>query len=112
MFDGLRVLMAMKVSLCGPHSLETSTLPPKAFGRAEVVLDWKKSGGLLARNWNLSHQVGFFESPTASAGNETSARARAILFIGVPSKLVMRRKTLVHEWSFVFTGGRPDRTPR
>src|SRR5256885_15653691 len=93
MFAGERVLMVMKVSLWGPHSLETSTLPPKAFARGEAVLDWKGFGGLLARNWNLSHQVGFLESPTASAGHEMSAIASAIFFIGVPSRLESGRDT-------------------
>src|SRR3954466_8278396 len=84
---GERGLIAMKVSLRGPHSFDTSTLPPNAFGAGDLALDWKASGGLCARNWSLSHQVGFFESATANAGHEMSATASAsaIFFIAVPS---------------------------
>src|SRR4051812_2509927 len=103
--EGLRVLMAMNVSLCGPHSLETSTLPPKAFGFAAPALASKALGGLLARNWNLSHQVGFFESPTASAGHDKSATASAIFFIAVPSRLECGEDFL-HERKIFFIGGR------
>src|SRR3954451_6997315 len=83
-FAGERGLIAMKVSLCGPHSFDTSTLPPNAFGAGDLALDWKASGGLCARNWSLSHQVGFFESATANAGHEISATASAIFFIAAP----------------------------
>src|SRR3954466_1716764 len=89
-FVGERGLIAMKVSLCGPHSFDTSTLPPNAFGAGALALDWKASGGLCARNWSLSHQVGFFESATASAGHEMSATASAIFFIAVPSGCMER----------------------
>src|SRR5437868_10316131 len=57
-------LMAMNVSLCGPHSLETSTLLPDEVA---AVLT-KASGPLLSRYWYLSHQVGFFASLAAKAG--------------------------------------------
>src|SRR4051812_34866832 len=101
-FAGELGLIAMKVSLCGPHSFDTSTLPPNAFGVGDFALDWKASGGLCARNWSLSHQVGFFESFTASAGQETSAIASASFLIGVPSGLsgtgtvVTRARRLFH----------------
>src|SRR5882762_10706610 len=67
MFLGALVLMAMNVSLCGPHSLETSTLVPKAPAGAAAV-DCNAVGPLLRMNWYLSHQVGFFRS-AASAGS-------------------------------------------
>src|SRR5207237_9075503 len=99
MFFGVFVLMAMNVSLCGPHSLETSTLVPKAPA-AEGAVDRTALGPLLRMNWYLSHQVGFFESLTASAGHEMSAIASAIFFIGVPSGLESGRDTS-------YTSGRP-----
>src|SRR5205823_11721467 len=80
---GFRVLMAMKVSLCGPHSLDTSTLVPKVPAGAAAV-DCSAAGPLLRMNWYLSHQVGFFES-AAKADEPINAIASTILFIGVPS---------------------------
>src|SRR5438309_533246 len=52
---GFRGLMTMKVSLCGPHSFETST-----FAGVEplVAAARNESGPCWARIWNLSHQVG------------------------------------------------------
>src|SRR3954471_3110805 len=103
-FAGERGLIAMKVSLCGPHSFDTSTLPPNAFGAGDFALDWKASGGVCARNWSLSHQVGFFESATASAGHEMSATASAIFFICCPLGL-SGPGTFLHEREFFFIGG-------
>src|SRR5262245_10800001 len=45
----------MKVSLCGPHSFDTSTLP---LTMAEVVLSGAASPPLSRMNWYLLHQVG------------------------------------------------------
>src|SRR5689334_20534421 len=57
--------MAMNVSLCGPHSLETSTFVPP-FGAAGLVC--RTSAPLLAMKRYLSHQVGSCEVFAASAG--------------------------------------------
>src|SRR5882724_10749070 len=65
---GLRGLMAMNVSLCGPHSLETSTL---VLVVAEAGTVTSGSGALLSRNWYLSHQVGSFATGAASALPDT-----------------------------------------
>src|SRR5256885_12956100 len=58
----------MNVSLCGPHSFETSTFPWKfreALGPPPMV------GPLFATYWYLSHQVGLcvLLSATAQIGN-------------------------------------------
>src|SRR5438270_9583415 len=58
----------MNVSLCGPHSFETSTFPWKfreALGPPPMV------GPLCAMYWYLSHQVGLcvLLSATAQIGN-------------------------------------------
>src|SRR5215471_11132496 len=45
----------MEVSLCGPHSLETSTFAPAV---KDVVAPGAGSEPNLARYWYLSHQVG------------------------------------------------------
>src|SRR5437868_2416293 len=47
----------MKVSLCGPHSLETSTLAPTAV---ELLAPELGSEPLFRMNWYLSHQVGLW----------------------------------------------------
>src|SRR5712664_1424908 len=47
--------MVMNVSLCGPHSFETSTLLPKL---TEFVNAGAESAPLFRMNWYLSHQVG------------------------------------------------------
>src|SRR5207249_9879225 len=52
---GLAVLSVMYVSLCGPHSFETSTLLPTV---TEGVLPLAGSEPLAFRYWYLSHQVG------------------------------------------------------
>src|SRR5881275_2486608 len=82
MFFGVLVLMAMNVSLCGPHSLETSTLVPKAPAAAGAV-DCSALGPLLRMNWYLSHQVGFFGS-AANAGSAMRLIASASFFICCP----------------------------
>src|SRR6267143_5574058 len=50
--------IVIKVSLCGPHSFETSTLVPKV---TEVVVPALPSAPLFKMNWYLSHQVGSCE---------------------------------------------------
>src|SRR2546426_8070990 len=55
---GLAVLSVMYVSLCGPHSLETSTLLPTV---TDAVLPLAGSEPLFFRYWYLSHQVGSLE---------------------------------------------------
>src|ERR671934_656264 len=65
--------MAMNVSLCGPHSLETSTFVP-LLGAAGLVC--RTSAPLLAMKRYLSHQVGSCEVFAASAGLP-AARASA-----------------------------------
>src|SRR5438270_10529461 len=55
---GLLGLMAINVSLCGPHSLETSTFAPalrEEFAPAELSAGW------FSRYWYLFHQVGLWE---------------------------------------------------
>src|SRR5215472_14391941 len=55
---GLPWLMAIKVSLCGPHSLETSTFAPTLSddpGPAGLSAGW------FSRYWYLFHQVGLCE---------------------------------------------------
>src|SRR5205814_4607901 len=48
----------MKVSLCGPHSFDTSTLP---FAVVELVVSGLASPPLSRMNSYLLHQVGSFE---------------------------------------------------
>src|SRR5215471_16685755 len=50
--------MAMKVSLCGPHSFDTSTLLPTA---KDEVVSGEASPPLSRMNSYLLHQVGSFE---------------------------------------------------
>lgn len=57
----------MKVSLCGPHSLDTSTLLPKL---TEVVVLRLPSEPLFRMNSYLSHQVGSWEAFWAAAGRK------------------------------------------
>src|SRR5438876_4174045 len=79
-------LMAMKVSLCGPHSLETSTLLPDDVAAAVT----KASGPLLSKYWYLSHQVGFFESlaaRTGAANRSRAARGRMAALLQLPRLL-------------------------
>src|SRR5579885_1497232 len=84
------VLMVMKVSLCGPHSFEMSTLPPKF---SEFVETPPSPGPFFARYVYLSHHVGscalvpraeeVTATPTAA---EATTRGRNILrkvFMGV-----------------------------
>src|SRR5947209_10948586 len=55
---GLFGFMAINVSLCGPHSLETSTLAPTLsdeFAPAGLSAAW------FSRYWYLFHQVGLWE---------------------------------------------------
>ncbi|OLB60585.1 MAG: hypothetical protein AUI11_13315 [Acidobacteria bacterium 13_2_20CM_2_66_4] len=70
---GLLGLMAMNVSLCGPHSLDTSTF---VSAIRDVTVDRRLSGPLFARKRNLSHQVGSCDELCASA---VSARVRLII---------------------------------
>src|SRR5438270_9899259 len=69
---GFRGLLTMKVSLCGPHSFETST-----FAGVEplVAAARNESGPSWARIWNLSHQVGSWLSLAASAGRAVASAA-------------------------------------
>src|SRR5690242_7278081 len=55
--------MAMKVSLCGPHSLDTSTFPLTAI---ELVVNGAASPPLSRMNSYLLHQVGSCELFCAS----------------------------------------------
>src|SRR5213075_1174679 len=72
-FFGFAVLSVMYVSLCGPHSLETSTsLAPEA---TEVVAAPPGISPVLTRYWYFSHQVGLLGS-RASAGIAQSAATR------------------------------------
>src|SRR5262245_44276848 len=52
---GLVGSRVMKVSLCGPHSFETSTFPTTL---ADMVAPAGESEPFLERYWNLSHHVG------------------------------------------------------
>src|ERR1700745_868591 len=54
-FFGALVFKVMKVSLCGPHSLETSTLGPT---EAEVLCPAFPFGECVERYWYLFHQLG------------------------------------------------------
>src|SRR5262245_13388924 len=51
-------LMAMKVSLCGPHSFDTSTLAPTLN---EELAPAGLSAGWFNKYWYLFHQVGVWE---------------------------------------------------
>ena len=67
------VFSVMKVSLCGPHSFDTSTsLVPDA---TDVVVAPPAASPFLIRYWYLSHQVGLFGS-RASAGMAHNAPRR------------------------------------
>src|SRR6202166_7831 len=59
----------MNVSLCGPHSLETSTLPPML---AECELERGRIPSPFWMCWYLFHQVGAFGSGTARAAPDIS----------------------------------------
>src|SRR5207245_9465637 len=65
--------MAMKVSLCGPHSLETSTFVPVD---ALTVAAENASGPFCEMYVNLSHQVGFCWVLPASAGEASASAAK------------------------------------
>src|SRR5437870_4128794 len=67
--------MAMKVSLCGPHSLDTSTLRPT---ESDPLPPGEASGACVDRYWYLSHQVGLLGSRAASAGKARASTAAAI----------------------------------
>src|SRR5436305_10870673 len=69
----------MYVSLCGPHSFETSTLPAVAN---EVVAPPPGISPLLIRYWYLSHQVGLFglfDCATAGTAQSSIAAIRESL---------------------------------
>src|SRR5262249_20384919 len=51
-------LMAMNVSLCGPHSFDTSTLAPTL---SEKLVPAALSAGWVNRYWYFFHQVGVLE---------------------------------------------------
>src|SRR5881397_359406 len=89
--------MVMYVSLCGPHSFETSTFAPEA---AEVVAPAAVISPFLTRYWYFSHQVGSFELLVwANAAGMASAmvRERQSLRMGGKSfrDAVYRRKNLI-----------------
>src|SRR5437763_4003312 len=64
----------MYVSLCGPHSFETSTFAPDA---TEVVEPAAVISPFLTRYWYFSHQVGSLELLVwANAAGMASAIAR------------------------------------
>src|SRR5438105_4563084 len=67
--------MAMKVSLCGPHSFETSTLGPT---ESDPVPPGEASGACVERYWYLSHQVGLVGSRAASTGNASASITAAV----------------------------------
>src|SRR5438132_4260778 len=73
--EDLRGLMAMKVSLCGPHSLETSTFVPVD---ALTVAAENASGPFCEMYVNLSHQVGSCWVLPASAGEASASAARSV----------------------------------
>src|SRR5437016_1864235 len=64
----------MKVSLCGPHSFDTSTLRPTD---SDPLPLGEASGACVDRYWYLSHQVGLLGS-RASAGKARASIAAAI----------------------------------
>src|SRR5712671_4340627 len=67
--------MAMKVSLCGPHSLETSTLAPVD---AVALTAENASGPFWEMYVNLSHQVGSCcVSPAKAEEASASASSKA-----------------------------------
>src|SRR5437899_8713086 len=67
--------MAMKVSLCGPHSLETSTFVPVD---ALTVAAENASGPFCEMYVNLFHQVGFCWVLPASAGEASASAAKSV----------------------------------
>src|SRR5690348_12653720 len=56
-FFALLAFTVMKVSLCGPHSFETSTFAPAS---AELLAPAFPFGECVERYWYLFHQVGLF----------------------------------------------------
>src|SRR5438132_2448424 len=74
-FDGFEGLIVMNVSLCGPHSFETSTFAPTA---SEEIPPGLGSEPFFSRNWYLSHQVGSFRIESArAAGKAPTANIRS-----------------------------------
>src|ERR1700756_497446 len=97
----------MKVSLCGPHSLETSTLLPTV--REDVTLP-PCEAPFAARYWYVAHQVGLCvdlfcaEAPTQT--NKQNTALTNILgerVIGTPIGIVAGRSFLLR------AGGRVKR---
>src|SRR4051812_15956320 len=90
-------LMAMNVSLCGPHSLETSTLVAVDDDAAVT----SGSAPLLRMNWYLSHQVGSFATGAASAALEKAAASTiGISFMLSPLGNVSPKAYTSGAWSF------------
>src|SRR5437868_3032057 len=95
---GARVFRVIKVSLCGPHSFDRSTLLPEL--REAVGPAWP-SGPFLARYVYLSHQVGLWELFSAQAvmakatiRNLESAYNRIIFMLADAYKLRVSLKFL------------------
>src|SRR5713101_2421782 len=70
---GLPGFNVMKVSLCGPHSLETSTLAPAAD---DAVPPGAGSEPNLASHWYFSHQVGLSEPLVCADSEQANPRTR------------------------------------
>src|SRR5712692_6607207 len=99
-FDGLEGLMVMNVSLCGPHSFETSTFVPTA---SEEIPPGLGPEPFLSRNWYLSHQVGFLRIESAAANRtpraQTARKTRAIRRVMGPPGKCLESSTATREHS-------------
>src|SRR5215475_8947942 len=83
---GRAVLIAMNVSLCGPHSFDTSTFCPTTFDALAPALG---SDPFFNRYWYLLHQLGllgllvvFWANPVVVI--RAKARIRKERLIGTP----------------------------
>src|SRR5215468_122165 len=90
-FIGWPVLTVMKVSLCGPHSLETSTFGPTV---AELLLPALGLAACVERYWYLFHQLGLsgvlFWQMALTEANKMSSVNSAVRKDGIGSPLRVR----------------------
>src|ERR1043165_2390992 len=79
---GLLGLIVMKVSLCGPHSLDTSTLP---FAVVDELDNGLASPPLSRMNSYLLHHVGLFGSFCALTVRRLYMKRLAIIKPNTPA---------------------------
>src|SRR5262245_34003441 len=94
---GRAAVIAMNVSLCGPHSFDTSTFCPTMFDALTPALG---SDPFFSRYWYLFHQLGLFGLLVVFWANPAvaitaKARIRKERFIGHSSHIkdVRERKS-------------------